>query len=914
MVGTLVSGSKGNSHDHRCQQCVKGCHSVPEDVRSAVSEGAVGVAPADRVDANSVRTPNLTREDARLRAELLRVDGYDVRLDLTDEDGGPGKRIFRSRTTVSFDATRPGASTFIDVVAERLHEVLLNGSPVDVSQYEPENGIVLPNLAEHNVLVVDADLLYTTIGQGLHRFTDPVDGEVYLYTQFETTDSKRMYACFDQPDLKGTFTLRVTAPAHWTVVSNGAVETVEDDDETKTVHFATTPRMSTYITALVAGPYHEARDHHDGIDLGLFCRKSLAEHLDTYALFEVTKQGFDWYHRNFGVRYAFGKYDQLFVPEFNAGAMENAGCVTFLEDYVFRSRVTDARYERRASTVLHEMAHMWFGDLVTMRWFDDLWLNESFADWAAAICQAQATRWTNAWTTFTNLDKTWAYRQDQLPSTHPIACEIPDAEAVEVNFDGITYAKGASVLKQLVAYVGLEAFLAGVRQYFHDNAYGNTTLPDFLAALNSASGRELTEWARVWLETSGMNTITPEYTVDDDGNFASFTLTQDAPRTTARDNVLRPHRLAVGVYSYDESGALVRDRQVELDLTGERTEVIGLIGFPRGDFVLANDDDLTYAKLRLDPHSLATLRTGGLGALTDSLTRAVCWVAAWDMVRDGALPARDYLELVLAGAPSETEIGVLQSAHRQLLRALEIYADPHWAPVGRARFAESAIQAARASEAGSDQQLAWVHAVLGAATTPDQTAFVSGLLDGSTALDGLALDTDLRWSIVQALVARGALGESAIAQEEERDRTSAGVRAAATARALIPETAAKESAWEAVLEDESLSNAVRRATILGFSHPMQGELVRPYVEKYFESITELWQRRTSESAQDVVVGLFPSWSSAIDPGTVELADKVLADTSHPASLRRLVSEGRAEVVRALNARAVDRSAGQLAED
>ncbi|MDQ1719399.1 MAG: aminopeptidase, partial [Pseudonocardiales bacterium] len=723
---------------------------MPDDVR------------AERLDGNTVRVPNLTREDARLRADLLRVESYDVVLDLTNADGGPSDHSFRSRTTVTFTASRPGDSTFIDVVAERFHEVNLNGKPVDVSNYEPDDGIVLPDLAAENVLVVDADLLYTTIGQGLHRFTDPVDDEVYLYTQFETTDSKRMYACFDQPDIKGTFSLHVTAPAHWTVVSNGAVTEVEDDDETKTVHFATTPRMSTYITALVAGPYFEARDHHDGIDLGLYCRRSLAEFFDIAELFDITKRGFDWYHANFGVRYAFGKYDQLFVPEFNAGAMENAGCVTFLEDYVFRSRVTDARYERRAGTILHEMAHMWFGDLVTMRWFDDLWLNESFADWAATLSQSQATRWTDAWTTFTNVDKTWAYRQDQLPSTHPIACDIPDAEAVEVNFDGITYAKGASVLKQLTAYVGIEEFLAGVRQYFADNAYGNTTLSDFLAALDAASGRELSDWSKVWLETSGLNTITPEYSLDEHGNFTSFALIQDAPTVTAKDNVLRPHRLAVGLYSYDEEDRLVRTKRIELDVDGERTEVDELIGVPRGDLIIANDDDLTYCKLRLDAHSLQTLRSGGLGALTDSLTRAVCWVAAWDMVRDGELAARDYLDLVIAGAPTESRIGVVQSAHRQLLRALEIYAEPDWAPTGRAHFADVAIEVARSAQAGSDHQLAWVHAAISAASTAEQAAFGARLLDGSETLDGLALDTDLRWAIVQSLVARGILGNEAI--------------------------------------------------------------------------------------------------------------------------------------------------------
>jgi len=885
-------------------------HSVPDAHSGSVADAS----HPDRMDANTVRVPNLTREDARLRAGLITVGSYDVVLDLTDAEGGPSERAFRSRTTVTFAAARPGASTFIDVVADRFHEVTLNGTPVDVSGYEPETGIVLPELAARNVLVVDADLLYTTVGQGLHRFVDPVDGEVYLYTQFETTDSKRMYACFDQPDIKATFSLHVTVPSNWTVVSNGAQGEVEDDDETKTVHFATTPRMSTYVTALVAGPYHGEHGHHDGIDLGLYCRRSVAEHLDTEDLFTVTKQGFDWYHANFGVRYAFGKYDQLFVPEFNAGAMENAGCVTFLEDYVFRSRVTDARYERRASTVLHEMAHMWFGDLVTMRWFDDLWLNESFADWAATICQAQATRWTNAWTTFTNVDKTWAYRQDQLPSTHPIACDIPDAEAVEVNFDGITYAKGASVLKQLAAYVGLEDFLAGVRHYFADNAYSNTTLPDFLSALNAASGRELSDWSKVWLETSGVNTISPQYTLDEQGRFDSFALLQTAPTVTSQDNVLRPHRLAVGLYSYDVEGRLVRTDRVELDVDGERTEVQALLGRPRPDLVLVNDDDLTYCKLRLDEHSLKTLTTGGLGALGDSLARALCWVAAWDMVRDGELATRDYLDLVITGAPHETEIGVISSTTRQLLRALEVYADPRWAPTGRSRFADAAIAAARSAEPGSDRQLVWVQTASSAATTDEQTAFIGRLLGGDEVLDGLAIDTDLRWSLVQALVARGVLGPEDIDAEAARDRTAAGVRAAATARALIPTAEAKAAAWKSAVGDDSLSNAVMRATIAGFAHPLQGELLAPYAARYFAEAAAVWRRRTSEMAQDVIVGLFPSWSSAITDETVRLADAFLADTSHPPALARLVSEGRADVVRALNARQTDTAAATPAAD
>lgn len=403
--------------------------------------------------------PNLTRDQAAARAAAIDVEHYAITLDLTNDDGGPSEETFHSSSTVTFTA-QPGTSTVIDIAARTVRRVELNGTELDVSGYDEEQGITLPGLAATNTVVVEADCEYSHTGEGLHRFVDPVDDEVYLYSQFETADAKRMFACFDQPDLKAAFDVTVTAPAHWQVISNGAALSVADGVHT----FATTPKMSTYLVALIAGPYarwnDEYSDEHGTIDLGIYCRASLSEFMDADRLFTETKQGFGFYHKNFGTPYAFGKYDQLFVPEFNAGAMENAGAVTFLEDYVFRSKVTKYSYERRAETVLHEMAHMWFGDLVTMRWWDDLWLNESFATFASVLCQAEATEYTEAWTTFANVEKSWAYRQDQLPSTHPVAADIPDLAAVEVNFDGITYAKGASVLKQLVAYVGLENFLA----------------------------------------------------------------------------------------------------------------------------------------------------------------------------------------------------------------------------------------------------------------------------------------------------------------------------------------------------------------------------------------------------------------------------------------------------------------------
>ena len=843
--------------------------------------------------------PNLTRVDARARAELVSVSGYEVELDLTDGGGKPGERTFRCRTTIRFTASRPGAATFVDVIADGFREVTLNGRALDTSAYRPEDGLALPDLAADNVLVVDADLLYTNTGEGLHRFVDPVDGEVYLYSQFETADAKRMYTCFDQPDLKGTFALTVIAPRHWEVVSNGRAEEVtEGAGGAQVVKFRTTPPLSPYVTALVAGPYHKVTDSHDGIDLGVYCRASLAEHLDADEILLITKQGFDWYHRAFDYRYPFDKYDQLFVPEFNAGAMENAACVTFLDDYVFRSKVTDYSYERRADTILHEMAHMWFGDLVTMRWWDDLWLNESFASFASVLAQAQATRFTSAWTTFATIEKTWAYRQDQLSSTHPIAADIPDVQAVEVNFDGITYAKGASVLKQLAAYVGIEQFLRAMQVYFRRYEYANTTLADLLGVLSEESGRDLSRWSQLWLETAGVNALHPEFTLDESGRYASFAIVQSPAEPGG--GPLRDHRLAVGLYR-SEGTKLVRTERVELDVSGARTEVPELVGVAQPELLLVNDEDLTYAKVRLDERSLATV-IARLGDIDDPLPRTLCWGAAWDMTRDGEMRARDYVALALAGVTRETEIGVVQSIQSKIRSALVHYVDPAWAPEGWSRLAALAEEQLRAAAPGSDLQLAWARTLAAATRTPAHVALVRGLLDGTETVPGLAVDTDLRWTLLSALVAVGAAGDDAIEAELDRDPTAAGQRRAATARALRPTAAAKAEAWRLATEDDELPNAMNEAVIGGFFHPAQTELTEPYVQPYFAVIPDVWERRTSELAQNVVVGLFPDAPST---DVVDRAEAFLADPANPPALRRLVAEGRDDAVRSLRGRARD---------
>ena len=853
--------------------------------------------------------PNLTRDQAAERAALITVDTYRVKLDVTDGDGNPGERTFRSATTVEFDALA-GADTYVDLAADRVYSATLNGRAIDVSGYDESTGIPLTGLSERNVLVVEADCRYSNTGEGLHRFVDPVDGEVYLYSQFETADAKRMFACFDQPDLKATFDVTVTAPSHWEVISNGATFGVEDDGAAKRHTFAATPRMSTYLVALIAGPYARwddtYSDDHGDIPLGLFCRKSLAEFMDDERLFTQTKQGFGFYHNNFGVSYAFGKYDQLFVPEFNAGAMENAGAVTFLEDYVFRSKVTRASYERRAETVLHEMAHMWFGDLVTMQWWDDLWLNESFATFASVLCQAQATEYTEAWTTFANVEKSWAYRQDQLPSTHPVAADIPDLQAVEVNFDGITYAKGASVLKQLVAYVGLEPFLAGLRAYFEAHKWGNATFDDLLGALEQASGRDLSGWGAQWLKTTGLNLLRPSFDLDDNGAFTRFEVVQGGARPGAGE--LRTHRIAVGIYDDDADGRIVRTHRVEVDVDGERTAVPELIGISRGKLVLVNDDDLTYCALRLDPGSLATL-IDRIGDIAEPLPRTLCWSSAWEMTREAELKARDFTALVAGGFGAETEIGVVQRLLLQAQTAIMSYGDEQWAAErGWPLLVDALRSRLDTAPAGSDAQLAVVNSLAGSVLPEPVLERFRGWLLGVEVPAGLTVDTDLRWRLLHALVAHGATDqdpEALIAAEQERDPTSTGQRQAERARALVPTTEAKERAWQRAVHDDDLPNAVNEAIISGFSHPAQRALLTPYVERYFADVAGVWERRTSERAQPVVMGLFPAW--AVDKATVDAADAWLADDSHPPALRRLVSEGRAGIVRALAAREFDRS-------
>ncbi|MEV0645684.1 aminopeptidase N [Phytomonospora sp. NPDC050363] len=832
---------------------------------------------------------NLTRDEAAERARLLAVDSYDVDLDLT-----VGDELFASRTELRFSCTEPGAETFVELSAEAIASAVLNGRPVDVSEYSPTAGLRLPGLAAVNHLVIDARVRYSRDGQGLHRLVDPVDGEVYLYTHFESNGAQLMYACFDQPDLKATFTLTVKAPAHWRVISNMPVAADTAEGDAHVVAFEEAPRMSTYITSLCAGPYHEVRDEHDGIDLGLYCRASMAGHLDAEELFALTKAGLSHFNDNFGVRYPLPKYDQVAAAEYNSGATEHFGAVTFAEEYfVFRSQVTDAEREFRAYVMYHEMAHMWFGDLVTMRWWDELWLKESFATWAGYWATAEATRFGDAWTTFQVGGKNSATRQDQLSTTHPIRADIPDVAAGRANYDAITYSKGASVLKQLVAYVGLDGFLAGLREYFAKHQWDVAGFADLRDALEQSSGRDLGEWSARWLGTVEVNTLAPRFALGEDGAYTSFAVVQTAPEAGP---TLRTHRMAIGLYDLD-GGELKRRRRVELDVSGERTEVPELTGERQPDVLLLNDDDLTYTKTHLDDRSLATV-SAHMNAFTEPLPRALCWSTAWNMLRDGLMPATDFLRLVAERLPGESHDGILSIMGRFVRLAQNWYTPEPEQARARELLAAGALRAIETAPEGGGARLTWVKTYAANARGAEDIARIRGWLDGDGVPPGITVDSGLRWTLIQGLAAAGAADSAVIDAELARDDTTSGRDSAVTARAALPDAVDKAVAWSAIAPLEA-PNRLQRATLAGFWRADDVDVLRPYVRRHLDLIAELAAAGQNERASELghTTPFLPA-----ERATVETMDAWLADTGSPAHLRRLVTEGRDELERALRVR------------
>jgi aminopeptidase N len=837
----------------------------------------------------------ITRAETAERARLLNVRSYVVELDLTR-----GPEVFGSATLITFDCAEPGASTYVDLVAETVHAITLNEAPIDPATAYADGRIALSGLAARNELRVVADCAYGTSGFGLQRSVDSADGRIYTFTEFEAAHARRAFAVFEQPDLKASFSFRITAPADWTVISNQPAPEPEDaGNGTAIWQFPPTPRISTYLTALAAGEYYVLSDSHTTpsgqvIPLALACRQSMMTHLDTDDILLITRQGLDYFTGLFAGEYPFDKFDQVFVPD-NPGAMENVGCVILTESLLFRSKVTDTMYEVRAMVILHEMAHQWFGDLVTMKWWEDLWLNEAFAEFAGYLASAEATRFADAWTTFCGGRKIWGYGEDQLPSTHPVAAHVPTLSQAEANFDGISYAKGGAVLKQLLAYLGRDTFLAGIRGYFAEHAWGNATLADLLSALETSSGRRLGDWSKAWLETAGPNTLRSEFSVGPDGTFTSFAVRQEAP---AEHPTLRPHHIAIGFYNLVD-GALVRTHRTELDVTGARADVPALTGHPQPDLVLLNDDDLDYAIIRFDDRSLATL-TQHIGRFRDGLARTVCWSAVIDMARQAELSVPAFVRTVAAGMGSEPSVSVLQLLHTETAHLLAITADPAFVTTGKELLAAEGTRHLRAAEPGSDHQLAWAQLVGWTAVSAEQLDLVAGLLDGSVAIPGLAVDTDLRWSLLQRLAATGRAGDAEIDAELASDDTDAGRRKAAVARASIPDAAHKAAAWHQVAESDGLGLEESIMVARSFNTAEHADLLAPYADKYFEQLPSIWATRADLLRVSLGRELFP-YSSA-SPKLLDRIDAFLAEAEQDPSLSRVVIEGRDVVEKALRSR------------
>ena len=834
---------------------------------------------------------NISRVEAAGRAAHLSVASYDVTLDVTT-----GEDTFYAKSEISFSCTTPGYSTFIDACGRRVISASLNGVAVDTSSFDGES-IFLTNLAAQNHLVIEIEGIYSKSGEGLQRSVDPSDGEIYLYSQGETAYIRHMFPCFDQPSLKASFTFTVTTPGHWQAISNNPVASKESVGDKTLWKFTTTPRIPMYLAALIAGPYAHVHDVYKGkkeIPLGIYCRKSMEQYLDPEDVFLLTKQGFDYFENIFGLAYPFDKYDQIAVVDFNFGAMENAGAVTFREDLlVFRSHVPEKMYMNRANVILHEMAHMWFGDLVTMSWWDDLWLNESFAEFMAYLAMAEGTRFKGGWAGFNSERKNWAYRQDQLSSTHPIVADMVDIEAVNANFDGITYAKGASVLQQLVAHVGRENFVAGIQKYFAKHAWGNTTLKDLFAQLEATSARSLDSWAATWLQTAGVNTLRPALVIDGD-TYTSVGITQAPPLTPAGSQELRPHRLAIGLYDIAGEAITLRT-SVELDVVGALTLVPELAGQKVADLLLINDRDLSYAKLRFDPRSLATLKTH-LGKVSDPLTRALCWAAVWDMHRDGEISSNDFLDIACAGIPGENDDAVVSITLSQMYTSVEAYSTDAARNDMRLKLADRLEALLKSASPGSDLQLLFARAFAQNAVTPAHIQSVRAILNGST--PGLIVDTDQRWFFIIALTERGAVERAEIEAELVRDNTTSGNCFFETAIAAMPTHDAKDYAWKKIV-NEDIQTSIRSALVAGFQRPIQRDILSSYIDRYFECIIDVWSSKSYEGAAKIVSGLYPTW--VVSQSTIDKTSDWLNTTGKdaPAVMRKLVVEAQDGLVRAL---------------
>jgi aminopeptidase N len=825
---------------------------------------------------------NLTRVEAGARSALIDVTGYCVDLDLAQ-----GPTTFESTSTVRFSCSEPGAATFLDVKPQRLHRATLNDVQISSTDFDGER-IALTGLALENEVVVTATMSYSNDGQGLHRAVDSADERHYVYGHSFLDAAPRIFACFDQPDLKAPYDVSVTAPPEWIVLGNGAAM---HTGEGRWV-LATTKPLATYFFTVCAGPYVSVTAVHDGISLGIHARASLREPLERQAeqMLTITRQSFDYYHRLFGIRYPFGDYHQVYVPEFNAGAMENPGCVTLRDQYVFRGATTHDELLTRSNTISHEMAHMWFGDLVTMRWWDDLWLNESFAEYMSHRTLCEATEFTDAWVDSSMARKTWGYAAERMPSTHPVAgSPAPDAQSALQNFDGISYAKGAATLRQLIAHIGDDAFIAGVAQYLSSHAYGNAALVDFLGAMERAGGKDLRGWADAWLRTAGLDAISVE-TVTEQGSITKATVRRTPPAAHPAD---RPH-------SFDVAGFSRGTEVFRVVTTVDHDEIalLELEGQLTARMLIPNATDLTWANIKLDAATVAAARAE-LCEVPQAQARAVVWTALIDGVALAEIDPRHLLAVLATSWPRESNQSIINRVGLQMTGRII----PAFIPVDEqdgayALMAEAAASMLAQAEPGSSRALVAARCV---ATLSAEEDLLRGWLSGQQLPEGLAGDSDFRWVVLGNLARRGVIGSAEMDAALDQDHTMAGNLKWLQAKASAPDVSAKVWAWEQITGEYGRSNSELNALAAGFWHASDQDVLRPYVARYFSDVPALSARVGEDALARVAALAYPG--SLVEGSTADQSAAALRRGDLSASVRRAMVDADSQLREALASRA-----------
>lgn len=857
----------------------------------------------------------LTREEAYARAELITISDYEIELDLSNAMA-LDEPTYPVTTTLRFTATTPGEDTFLNYLGDSVDSVSINGVSHDISQIAGTARIAIPNVAAENEVVIHSHSRYSHSGEGLHRFVDPVDGQVYIYSQFEPADARRVYPNMEQPDLKAIFRITITGPDTWTLASNGhEIEREAVDTGIDRVRFAPTQPLSTYLTTFLAGPYAQFDSHWDNHDevepvqLRIFARQSLAEHVDAEELFTLTQQGLTWFHEQFHYPYPWGKYDQAFVPEYNLGAMENPGLVTFNESYIFTSQATVSQRMARATTLMHEMSHMWFGNLATMKWWDDLWLKESFADFFGTKAVAEATDLPGAWQSFAHQRKAWAYVQDSYPTTHPIVADIVDLEAARQNFDGITYAKGAAVIKQLFHYVGEDAFLKACRTYFERFAFSTAQLKDFLTILEQASNRDLKQWAPDWLQTSGPATLSA--TVADDG---VVTVRQDAIDPQTGGAILRPHTFHIAVLTLNDADQLVVTDQAQVELPAGSASVTVdqlVVDTSAPRVILVNHHDHTYAQVQLDQASLEAVTTYPV-IDPDSTAVATVWSSLWTMVRHASLSAADFIGAVARLSHAVNDVSMHARVLDQAVTALKAFAPRSQRTRLTKQLSTALLDALIELEPGSDRQRSAARALtqLGVGTetlAPDLT-FLLASDESSELSPGLRIDDEIRWLLLISLASLGRINRARLDQELAASPTATNELSHRTAVAAIPDQVQRSKLWQQVVDGKEadgtvLSNAQLTAIAqgLGSSAP---EFLADQLMPLLEGLVDIWQSRSNNLASRTINGLFPVRHHPVKGGpdaqhnhpVLVNIDAWLAQYQDaPPALRRIVIERRADI-------------------